>query len=266
MNYNPSNKINLTPEQVQYIRDHHGVITNQAIADHIGMKLRTLRTKLYDMGLFKVKMTYWTNEQAEYIRNNYQTVGDTEIAKSMTKLFPTQGGWSKKQVTCKRINMGLHRTNEQLDAIYADQVKRGIYALNATKRWQTQGSLPDGTIRFYRKYPHYPAIPYIRVNGKFKPWHRLFWEQHNGLIPEDHFIVFKGSPELLTLDNLEMVSLSELRQENNGCIDLTDNYVAGLITKGAPGIRNHIRANTDLITAKRTQLLINRKIKQLQNG
>lgn len=263
----PHNKIHLTPEQIEFIHDNHGIISNQAIADHLGMKLRTLRTRMYTMGLTKFKMRAWVPEQIDYLIKHYQTKGNTEIAKYFNTKYPKQGSWLNTTINGKMIQLGLKRTPEQLKAIHAAQTKCGAFSKNATKRWQTQGTLPDGTIRYYTKEPGTRPQPHIRINGKFKPWSRWMWRQHKGPIPAGHLIVFKGDNKILTIENLECVEAKEYRlRMNKSCQELTDNYLVGLLGISHPHLRDEIRNSSDLLQAKRIQLLLNRKIKQLQNG
>lgn len=46
--------------------------------------------------------------------------------------------------------------------------------------------------------------------------HRLIWEESNGPIPEDHYIVFKdGDKSNVALDNLECLSSKEVKKKYN---------------------------------------------------
>ena len=59
-----------------------------------------------------------------------------------------------------------------------------------------------------------------RASIRWKPYHRLVWEKHNGAIPEKMVIRFKVQPppldpEQITVDILEMVSQADNRRMNS---------------------------------------------------
>lgn len=49
--------------------------------------------------------------------------------------------------------------------------------------------------------------PNVKMQENWKQMHRLIWEEHNGPIPEGHYIIFKdGNRDNLDIDNLVCVS------------------------------------------------------------
>ena len=59
-----------------------------------------------------------------------------------------------------------------------------------------------------------------RSSNRWKPYHRLVWEKHNGPIPEKMIIRFKVQPppldpKKITIDILEMVSQADNRRMNS---------------------------------------------------
>jgi hypothetical protein len=264
----PYNKILWTDEQLDFMRDNHSLLTNKQMADQLGMKVPSVRTKLYEMGLYKMRMEYWTDEQIDFLVENYKTLGDTELAEIFNQLWHKNKGWHKRHMDKKRKYLNLKRTPDELKVIKKRNVELGCFSMCAVKAWKSRGISPDGTIRFWKTYDSGRLIPHIKVNGGYVHWNRWFWEQCNGPIPSGHYIVFVGDPSILTIDNLRCISVEDYKKEFNEreVVELSDSYIAGILTFKEPGLRKQVASHTDLITAKRNQLLINRKIKTLNHG
>ncbi|WP_183560600.1 hypothetical protein [Mucilaginibacter sp. SP1R1] len=261
---NPVNKINWTPEQLKYMVEQHSKMTNSQLADTIGLKVTSVRTKLYEMGFYKMRLEYWTDEQVEFLKANYKTLGDTELAEIFNQKWHKDKGWDKKHIEKKRRYLVLKRTIDEKKAIHQRNVDLGCFSMCAVKAWKQRGVSPDGTIRFWKLGDSDRPVPHIKVNGKYIHWNRWFWEQNNGSIPDGHFIVFVGDTSILTIENLRCISVEDYKREFNEreVVNLSDGYVASMITFGNKELRMQVINMPDLITAKRTQLLINRKIKQ----
>ena len=128
------------------------------------------------------------------------------------------------------------------------------------------------------------SYKWIRINGKWLQYHQYLWIQKNGPIPAKHIVIFKDKDQMnCALDNLELVSLKENLRRNNetnrwkahmstrekhelgedptGVKTLQDSYVAGLIS-GDKEMKKEILQNyPEMVIAKRTQLTLNRIIK-----
>lgn len=113
------NRIDLSKKQIQFIRKNFETMSNPQIAKAIGVKLQYLRTKLYQMGLYRMHLEYWTEEQILFLRTNYQTKGDTELASIFNEKWPKNKIWTIKHIEKKRLYLNLKRTEEEVKAIMA---------------------------------------------------------------------------------------------------------------------------------------------------
>lgn len=258
------NKILWSNAQLEFMADNHRTMTNQAMADALGLKLTSVRTKLYEMGLYKMRLEYWTDEQVQFLKANFTQLGDTELAEIFNTKWHKDKGWSKKHIEKKRRYLMLKRTPGEIASIHSRNVALGCFSMCAVNAWKQRGVSPDGTIRFWRTTETDRLVPHIKINGRYVHWNRWFWEQNVGPIPSDHYIIFKGDTSILTLDNLRIIPLSEYKKEFNTreVVNLSDSYVASMLSIKDPTLRNVVADIPELIKAKRTQLLINRKIKE----
>lgn len=261
----PYNKIHWTEDQLAFMVDNFNVMTNKELAVSLGMKITSVRTKLYEMGHYKMKLEYWTDEQVEFLKINYKELGDTELAEIFNQKWHKEKGWSKKHIEKKRRYLDLKRTDVEKANIFDRNKSNGAWAMCPINAWKTRGGAsPDGTVRFWRSSGGERLIPYIKINGTFIHWNRWYWEQMNGPIPTDHYVVFVGDTSLLTIHNLRLISAGQYKKEfsRKAVTDLSDNYVAGTLSRKNKDIRKEIAKDKVLIQAKRNQLKINRKIKQ----
>lgn len=261
----PYNKILWTDEQLDYMKSNHSKLTNKQLADNLNLKVTSVRTKLYEMGFYKMRLEYWTDEQVDFLKANYQHLGDTELAEIFSQKWSKDKGWDKKHIEKKRRYLKLKRTQQEKENIHARNKENGVWAMCPINAWITRGGAStEGTIKFWRTSGGERLIPHIKINGVYIHWNRWFWEQVNGKIPSNHYVVFVGDPSILTIENLRCISQEQYKREFNtkAVVDLSDNYVAGMLTHKDKELRKDVAAIPDLIQAKRTQLLLNRKIKQ----
>ncbi|RZJ89978.1 MAG: hypothetical protein EOO20_09495 [Chryseobacterium sp.] len=233
------------------------------MANALGLKVTSVRTKLYEMGYYKMRMEYWTEEQVAFLNANYQTLGDTELAEIFSQKWHKDKGWDKKHIEKKRRYLILKRTTEEKKAIHQRNIDMGCYSMCAKHAWKTRGVSAEGVIRMWRTNNSERLIPHIKIGGQYIHWNRWFWEQQNGPIPNDHYIVFVGDPSILTIENLRCISIEEYKREfnNKAVIELSDNYVASMLSHKNKSLRALVKGMPELIQAKRNQLLLNRKIK-----
>lgn len=143
------------------------------------------------------------------------------------------------------------------------------------KKGQLPGNtLHDGAITTRLDHPKdRKGRPYkwIRISvGKWIHYHRWKWMQKNGPVPAKHMVVFRdGDTMNCSLRNLELITMADNAIRNasgdkgRSARELTDNYIAGkIVGRGNKKLRKaFIQANPGLIHLKRTQLLLNREIK-----
>lgn len=81
------------------------------------VRLTVLRNKTRELGLKKMELEYWTDEQKQFLKDNYQTKGDVEIAEIFQERFPKRKKWTKSHINKKRKYLQLQRTEKEIEDI-----------------------------------------------------------------------------------------------------------------------------------------------------
>ena len=201
-------RIILEPHEEQFIRDNFYSMTNQQLADYLGLKLTKLRGFAYRMGLKRINLEYWTEEQIQFLKDNYKEIGDTELAEIFEVKWFKNKGWTKKHIEKKRRYLKLKRTAEQRKAIHTRNKLMGKLSVANKKRWETSPPAPEGEKRvWYRK----DNTPFVVIKTKegfvhYNPW---LWKLYYGEIPKG-YVVRNFSNKLLdvTINDLKLISKS----------------------------------------------------------
>lgn len=234
----------------------------------------------------KPKRTYFSPSEDQYIRDNYLTMPKRIMAVNM--------GRSRAGLRTRIIFLGL-TLPEHIKAERASMshFKQGHVSFNTGKKQSeytspeaiersaatrfSKGNIPKNSYREIGKITIRPdknkkLYKFICVElGNWQPLHRHTWEQHNGPIPKKHVVWFKDKdPMNCDITNLECIPMAECMRRNSASLNLPDAMIATHLSKVGHQTDQELKTNIlndhpDLITAKRTQLLINRKIKQLTN-
>jgi len=205
-----SNKIILKPTQIAYIKANFYTKTNRELADYLGLKLTTLRTRCYNLGLKRMDLEYWTKEQVTYLKKYYKRIGDTEIAATFNKKYHKNKGWSKKHIEKKRRYLNLKRTPQQRQQIKQRNIEKGMFKMCPVKAWQTRGgAAPEKTIKIWLV----AGTPqkFIKINTQFIKLSRYNWEQHyNKKARKGYCIIFKdGNTMNCEVENLQRITRKE---------------------------------------------------------
>lgn len=246
-----------------FLLNYFHQLTNSQLAIKLGMKLSTLRTRCYALGLKRMELEYFTEEQTAFLINNYQTFGDCELAEIFARQWPKAKGWTKKHIEKKRKYMGLKRTEQQIKAIHDRNVKNGRYALCPVKAWQKRGVAQEGEIRYWTNRQTGRPVPVIKHEGRFIHWVRWVWEQHFGPIPKGANVVFKdGNPYNLAIANLHLLSNSDLARQNaqKSSRGLSNGFIAGILTHKDPALRKQLLHHPEILEIKRKQLILKRAL------
>lgn len=206
----PHNKIVLTEDQIAYIKANFFQKTNRELAEHLGLKLTTLRTRCYEMGLKRMELEYWTKEQVTYLKKYYRKMGDTEIAAYFDKKYNKNKGWTKRHIEKKRRYLKLKRTPAEQKAIQKRNTKNGMFKMCPVKAWETRGTVAkEGDVRIWPvsgvNHKH------IKINGTFVKLARYNWEQfHNKKVRKGYCITFiDGDPLNCNPENLERITMKQ---------------------------------------------------------
>ena len=165
-------------------------------------------------------MHRYTDEQKEWIRQNYRGKSNKELTDVFNYVFHTC-------VTVKMIKSykGNHGLSSGLTGRFtkghvpANKGKKGVCAKGSEKTWFSPGVLPpntdpvgtekllaDGYI--WVKVNNVPKAP-KKVNWKQK--HVLLWEDMYGPVPDGHCLLFlDGDRTHIELSNLELISRKTL--------------------------------------------------------
>jgi hypothetical protein len=262
-----SNKRILTESEVEFIKEHFHSMTNPQLAKALKIGLTSIRTRCYQLGLKRMEMEYWTDEQIDFLKRHYKLIGDVELAEIFGKKWHKDKGWTKKHIEKKRRYMKLKRTRKQQLAIHKRNKDNGRFKICSVKMWDKRGRAPEGSIKMWRREfaNSNEFVAHIKVNGRYVHWNRWIWEMTYGPVPEGMNVVFKdGNNMNLSLDNLELISNGELARRNaqKSSVGLSDNYIAGILTHKDRELRDELKKDPELLDFKRQQLLLNRKISQ----
>lgn len=260
-------KLSYIPDLDKFIADNFNKHTNKEMAALSGFNITTIRTRCYAMGLLRMTMEYWTDEQVLFLKENYQSVGDKEFADIYNGRWPKQKTWTIKHIEKKRKYLGLKRNKEELYNIYTRNLANGRWIKNDfNHRWDQANLAKIGDVRLW-KASNGGFLPVIKAGTKWEHWAPHTWKLHYGPVPANHVVTFKDGCTDLVPESLEVITRSEMTKRAclKGTIGLSDNYVASTIAPRDRALQIVIRDNKDLLELKRQQILLKRLIKQ-QNG
>lgn len=206
---NPINKIVFTAKQHQFLKNNYKTMTNQQLADALGLKITRVRHELYSIGLKRIQLQYWTPEQVSFLKNNYKRLGDTELAEIFAVKWFKNKPWTKNQIEKKRRYLKLKRTSKELTLIKNRNKLMGRFSECAKKRWQTTGQAVIGEKRiWFNEYD----VPFVVIKTKtgFQPYNRWLWEKENGKIPSGMNVRILSEDKInFKITDLKLISNAE---------------------------------------------------------
>lgn len=228
-----------------------------------------------------VGKTSLSKKEDKFIKANYLTMPVKRIATKLNR------SGTAVDIALKRL--GLVIPKEIIEQRKRDsRIKAGNISFNKGKKQSeymsseaiektaktrfNKGNRPhntkeaDGAISIRAKKGD-PPYKYIRISlGKWVLLQRHKWEKVNGKIPDGYCLWCLGDTMNCEPDNWELITRKENRIRNSGTRDLSDKRVANYLSTTSrrydPDLRETVLQQPELITAKRTQLLITRKIKE----
>lgn len=261
---NPPNKIAWTQDMIIFLTDNYEKMTNQELADHLGFRLTSTRTKLIELGFKRMEMQYWTEEQILFLNENYKTIGDTELAAIFTEMYYKAKGWTKKHIEKKRRYLNLKRTEDEKVKIKERNRVNGMWASSHWKRW-FERIAPEGQIRIWKSKQTGQPFKVIKVTEGFVHYPRWLFESIWGPVPEGMIVrLLDDDPMNVVPENLTLITRSEHAVINGATSSrgLSNNYVAGILSHNQNELRIELLKHPELLQLKKQQLIINRKIKQ----
>lgn len=250
-------KHNWTKEEEQWLTDNYPSLGYRPCAEHVGVRVAQVKSKVKRMGLVRNNRRYLTPEEIDYIRQHYENTPTVEVAATL--------GLTNSQIYNQVDILGLHKSKE----IIAAQ-GRARYAKGDLHRYQfTKGNTPfckglkqsewmspegiERTKATRFRTGHCPAnwrpvgservniYGYIEVKveeGRYgwRQKHREVWQAAHGPVPTGYNVMFKdGNKQNCSLDNLYLASNAEKMKQNtihNYPSDLKEVIMTkGLITR-----------------------------------
>ncbi len=210
-----NNRIVWESWQLDWLQENWQKITAQQLSDYLGIKRTKVREKLYELGLKKMELQFWTPEQVDFLKYSYRTIGDVELAEIFTQKWEKAKGWTKKHIEKKRRQLNLKRTENQINLIKERNIQLGRFAICPIKAWETRGgAAPEGSVRLWRHEFFYFQV--IKTKDGWVHHARWLWEQVNGPIPAGKVIrIIDQNPENICIENLTMISMAENAQLNS---------------------------------------------------
>lgn len=212
------NRIILTPEDKKFIQENWNSKTNSELADALGLKLTKLRGFLREMGLKRMELEYWNEEQVQWLKWNYQYYGDVEIAEIFNQLYLKKKSWTLKHIEKKRMYLKLNRSKSELEQIQIRNTINGRFAICVKKRWDKTGRMPFGSIFYWNTGYNNKPVLYIKTKDGYHMYYRYLWVKQKGSLNSDQLVVAKldaPSNSLLDVSQLEVISRTEHAIRNN---------------------------------------------------
>lgn len=222
----------------------------------------------------------FTQIEDDYIRANYLLIPTKRISKLLNRSESSARQRVKllglvipphiiaKFKASSQIKKGATPPNKgkkQTDYLTPDQIER----TKATRF--TKGQLPHNT-----KYDGAERITkdeYVEVRvskGIYKLKHRVEWEKVNPPIGDNILTCKSQDKTNCHPDNWQMITRKEHAVNNSNYDNPTDKRIASYIATTSKKLDRELQAivlqHPQIIDTKRTQLLLNRKIKQQQHG
>lgn len=212
-----NNKIIWEPWQLDFLKVNFNSMTAEELSQGTGIKRTKVREMYYSLGMKKIELEYWTEEQINFLKASYQFMGDSEISDYFNIKYKKQKGWSKKHAEKKRRYLNLKRTREQIKRIHERNVKAGRFKMCPVNAWKTRGVSKVGEIRQWTN--NETGKPFLAVKTKtgFTPYARHLYKKKVGRIPSGMIVTtLDGNPLNVIIENLTLITRAEHAIKNAG--------------------------------------------------
>ena len=174
-----------TPDEIDYLRRVYADTPTIEISNHLGLQMRQVYAKAATLGLRKSAEFLSSPESGRLMRGS--------VVGMSGRFLPGHTTWNKGM---KGLILGGKET----------RFKKG----NVPHTWKPIGSERDMDGYLQRKLTEtgYPPRDWVMV-------HHIVWREAGREIPPKHALVFRdGNRRNFALDNLELISRSELMRRN----------------------------------------------------
>ena len=270
-----------TPSEIEFIRKHYPEQGADWVAEKIGKKRSQVKQFATREKIKRTNFRHsWTNDEIGRLTNEFSTRLTVNLADEM--------GLTYTQISNMAHKLGLVKAADfyslpEMVAQIATRTpssttfEKGHTPVNKGKgmsdeirekvkhTWFELGHEPHNT-----KYDGYERIKKdgyreIRISkGNFELLHRYNWEKVNRPIPKDNILRSKdGDPKNCDPDNWYLIDRASQLAANSGRDELTDKFIVDIMTYRASGLKSAIAEMPELIELKRNQLILRRKINEL---
>ncbi len=266
------NKYPVTDELIAFLKEHYETTTDKQLLALLHQReewqwvsFAALRHIKYRYGIIKQHQVPFTEEEKQFVRDNYLTMGDVDMA----KMLPNHSYKSVHKL--RRITLGLRRDKASLRKIQEIGAKRGA---DARTRKLREGALYNPNYRKVGEVYRINCNNYWYIKPDDTPfartilYHRWLWEKEVGPIPAGYNVRFRTDvPDDyrdITIDMLECLNDTD----NAKAISkkLSDSYVVGRFQYKKIGIDKKL-IPYQLIELKRNELMLKRELNnQLNNN
>ncbi|MEM8564911.1 MAG: HNH endonuclease signature motif containing protein [Bacteroidota bacterium] len=240
----------------QVLVDKYATTPNKVLCEELGVPDHSLTNRARRLGLKKDREFMreinkeWPEADINVLKENYGKMTRAELAKLLNR---TPGA-----VKSKAAKLGLK---------VPAAASRLLYKSNQCtyKKGNKPGnSLHDGaiTIRYERSNRKSKPYYYIRIGKKdWYPLHQYIWDLLHGKPEKGMVVAFKDGNSLnVLLDNLELITRGENMKRNSASLNMPDSYVASLMTRHDPELKEELLQHPEILEAKRLQLKLNKEL------
>ena len=240
----------ITDIQKSFILENIDSLSTTEIAQKLNISLLKIHTFCKKQNIKLADYDIYTDEEMNFIKNNYLTMSYKEIAEVIGRKM-----WAVRD---KARRMGLKRTPE------ASQLLQARICYRFEKGHKPIGTMFDGAISI-RTDKRGIKYQFIRLAENVWIHLQLYnWEKLNGKIPDDKILRCK-TEDTLNADpsNWELTDRADHLARNSGRKDLDDKYISSILATSDKDLRKKYRQMPELIELKRNQLKLRRTINEL---
>jgi len=114
-----------TGEMIRFLKVNFQTMTNQQLSRALDLRLTVTRNKLSELGLKRMELEYWCDDQVKFLKDNYKAMGDVAMMEIFKACWPKQKGWKRSAVHKKRKQLGLFRTPKEIHKIASRNSSKG---------------------------------------------------------------------------------------------------------------------------------------------
>lgn len=268
----PGKKYVWSKSDIAFLRHNYKAMNSRQMGEILGIGITLVRMKRYELGLYKMRLEYWTPEQVKYLIEHYKFIGDKEFRDIFNRRWPKKKGWSHKHIEKKRKYLKLKRTERQIFNIRIRNIDQGrLVNYNwVGKHLRRRVRIGTCLIRTQHGY----KVKFIKVKGGYARLSRFLWQKEHGPVPRGKMLILKdGNPNHVTLENILCVSRAQFAERMRN----SDRAIASLLSMQRksyrPGLQRRdmplfhaILKHPELIEAKRQQLKLNRILNEREQA